>query len=146
MSLLKANKNKIKLKKEASSIPVSSYYNGGEGCYGSAHLTEENPVSDWFSVTGGNGIAIFNCLSHLKDGSNAILSGSIKIQCILGQKEREYAICDVIKNTSDLSTAFFFTSAHLGKSGIECGIPKNCLLRLVLEANTGDNVIIEWVC
>ena len=111
------------------------------------HLTASDPISHWIHYQDGsiNGV-FFSLLAKNPDGENNILSGNIKIQCINGQDEtREYAICDMIKNTSDLATIFYFNSAHLGKCGIEANIQQNCCFRLYLEPNAGDDVWIEVI-
>ena len=120
------------------------YVGNARARYGFARLNANNLTSEWIQITDGSNYAQFSLLNKLDTGDSAILNGSIKIEIILGQAIREYAICDMIKNTSDLATVFYFTSAHLGKAGIICELPKNCLFRAKLEPSAGDDVIIEW--
>ena len=147
MSLIKKNKAKSAVSLSATNLSFNDTGKASKARTETIHLTASAPISHWIHYQDGsiNGV-FFSLLAKNPDGTNNILGGNIKIQCINGQDEtREYAICDVIKNTSDLATIFYFTSAHLGKCGIEANIQKNCCFRLNLEPAVGDDVWIEVV-
>ena len=113
---------------------------------GFVRLNESNLDTGWIRVKGGDGKGSFCVCGKLPDGSTPTLNGNIKLEVIFGDTLDEWKTCTVVGNSNTLDEPFLFTSEHIGKAGIECEFGKNLFFKLTLQPNTGDDVVIGWIC